>query len=111
MYIPSLPYRPKSSRPHLQIGNVSSSSTNTSIQTDDEKQKRPVSRQSRPKHFIKAKRDESISSYPEEKSKAETPPPWEMLCTGDSKPPRSLTVTSTKQNNELQVRCYDNNIN
>ncbi|KXJ28494.1 von Willebrand factor A domain-containing protein 3A [Exaiptasia diaphana] len=96
--------RPKSSKPAIQNGNISSSSNNT-IQSasEDDKRKRPVSRQSRPKHHITAKRNESVSSYPEERVKVESIPPWEMLCTANAKPPRALTVTSTKQNNELQA--------
>ncbi|XP_031548797.1 von Willebrand factor A domain-containing protein 3A-like, partial [Actinia tenebrosa] len=70
--------------------------------TEEEKEKRPVSWQSKPKHRVTMKRRDSQSSYPEEKTKLMEKPRWEMLSTIDALPPRSLTVTSIKQNTDLQ---------
>lgn len=96
--------RPKSAKPVLEKGNVNVSSQDTIPTTsEDEKPRRPVSRQSKPKHHITSKGHDSLSSFPEEKVKAEVKPPWEMLSTFGAKPPRALTVTNVTQNNDLQV--------
>lgn len=95
--IHSIPlFRAKSAKPVVRVHNAGT--------TEKEEEKRPVSRQSKPRHRITMKRRDSQSSYPEEKMKSREQPAWEMLSTIDAQPPRSLTVTSVKQNTELQVR-------
>jgi hypothetical protein len=87
--------RPQSAKPIIRVHQGEKSK--------DDKIKRPVSRQSKPRQRVTIKREDSLSSYPEEKSQSKEMPPWEMLSTAEATPPRSLTVTSVKQSSELQV--------